>query len=230
MLKAVITKKWPELADRRTDARWLEEKFQTRERRVCGLLSIAMSSFRYCSRRSNQDLKQRLTRWPERSALWLPEVEGVDRAGGRTSEPQASVPGVSRGGAISEAKKAQALRPQRLGAPAFGHHPDFLHRVGLELLLHPASVLRSHFSTPGRRLSEIRDRCATLTNLPGTKDRADQRKLCYRLRRILTRRSESISYLTIHPLLGYLNCSRSVLICLAPMKSGGNCWKSHTYQ
>ena len=40
----------------------MEEKFQTSERRVCGLMSIAVSSFRYCSRRSDEDLKQRLTR------------------------------------------------------------------------------------------------------------------------------------------------------------------------
>jgi transposase InsO family protein len=39
-----------------------KEQFQTSERRVCGLMSIAVSSFRYCSRRSDEDLKEKLVR------------------------------------------------------------------------------------------------------------------------------------------------------------------------
>jgi putative transposase len=58
----VISKKRPELVDRRTDAQWLEGQFQTSERRVCGLMSIAVSSFRYRSRRSDEDLKEKLAR------------------------------------------------------------------------------------------------------------------------------------------------------------------------
>lgn len=40
----------------------MEEQFQTSERRVCGLMSIAVSSFRYRSRRSDEDLKEKLAR------------------------------------------------------------------------------------------------------------------------------------------------------------------------
>ena len=54
--------KRPELVDRRTDAHWLEEQFQSSQRRVCGLMSIAVSSFRCRSRRSHEDLKEKLAR------------------------------------------------------------------------------------------------------------------------------------------------------------------------
>lgn len=48
--------------NRRTDACWLEEQYPASERRVCGLLSIAVSSFRYRSARSDEELKERLVR------------------------------------------------------------------------------------------------------------------------------------------------------------------------
>ena len=44
MLKAVIAKKRAELVDRRTDAGWLRKQYAVSERRVCGLLSMAVSS------------------------------------------------------------------------------------------------------------------------------------------------------------------------------------------
>ena len=40
----------------------MEEKFPTSERRVCGLMSIAVSSFRYCSKRSDEVLMEKLAR------------------------------------------------------------------------------------------------------------------------------------------------------------------------
>ena len=48
--------------NRRTDARWLKEQFEVSERRVCGLMSIAVSSHRYCSKRSDEGLKEQLIR------------------------------------------------------------------------------------------------------------------------------------------------------------------------
>jgi len=49
--------------NRRTDARWLREQFeQASERRVCGLMSIAVSSDRYASKRSDEGLKEQLVR------------------------------------------------------------------------------------------------------------------------------------------------------------------------
>ena len=40
-------KKRIELVDRRTDASWLREQYAVSERRVCGLLLLAVSSYRY---------------------------------------------------------------------------------------------------------------------------------------------------------------------------------------
>ena len=39
-------KKRTQLVDRRTDAVWLRSQFTASERRVCGLMSIAVSSYR----------------------------------------------------------------------------------------------------------------------------------------------------------------------------------------
>jgi hypothetical protein len=60
MLKAVIAKKRPGLVDRRTDANWLRTQYGASERRVCGLLGIAVSSYRYHSRRSDESLREQL--------------------------------------------------------------------------------------------------------------------------------------------------------------------------
>jgi putative transposase len=62
MLKAVIAKKRVELVDRRTDASWLGWQYRASERRVCGLMSIAVSSYRYQSRRSDESLREKLVR------------------------------------------------------------------------------------------------------------------------------------------------------------------------
>jgi putative transposase len=48
------------LVDQRTDANWLKELYPASERRVCGLLSLAVSSYRYQARSSDDDLRTRL--------------------------------------------------------------------------------------------------------------------------------------------------------------------------
>ncbi len=53
-------KKRAELVDRRTDAGWLREQYAVSERRVCGLLSLAVSSYRYESRQNEDELRDRL--------------------------------------------------------------------------------------------------------------------------------------------------------------------------
>jgi hypothetical protein len=53
-------KKRIELADRRTEARWLREQYRVSERRVCGLLSLGVSSYRYESCRSDEKLWERV--------------------------------------------------------------------------------------------------------------------------------------------------------------------------
>jgi putative transposase len=50
------------LVDRRTDANWLRTQYRASERRVCGLLGIAVSSYRYRSRRSDESLREKLVR------------------------------------------------------------------------------------------------------------------------------------------------------------------------
>lgn len=60
MLKAVIEKKRVELVDRRGEARCLWEHYLVSERRVCGLMVLAESSFRYVSRRNDEPLRARL--------------------------------------------------------------------------------------------------------------------------------------------------------------------------
>jgi putative transposase len=51
-----------ELVDRRTDAGWLRSQYRASERRVCGLMGIAVSSCRYRSRRSDESLREKLVR------------------------------------------------------------------------------------------------------------------------------------------------------------------------
>ena len=48
------------LVDQRTDANWLKELYPASERRVCGLLSLAVSSYRYQTRSTDEDLRTRL--------------------------------------------------------------------------------------------------------------------------------------------------------------------------
>ena len=70
-------------------------------------MSIAVSTFRYRSRRSDEDLKEKSgSAGQGEAALWLPEATGVDGTGRRAGEPQASVSGIPRGGALSEAEEA----------------------------------------------------------------------------------------------------------------------------
>lgn len=49
-----------ELVDQRAEANWLRSEYAASERRVCGLIGIAVASFRYQSRRSDEPLRTRL--------------------------------------------------------------------------------------------------------------------------------------------------------------------------
>ena len=49
-----------ELVDQRADANWLRVEYAVSERRVCGLMTMAMSSYRYRSKRSDEPLRTRL--------------------------------------------------------------------------------------------------------------------------------------------------------------------------
>jgi putative transposase len=49
-----------ELVDRRADAIWLRVEYAASERRVCGLLTMAVSSYRYRTKRSDEPLRTQL--------------------------------------------------------------------------------------------------------------------------------------------------------------------------
>jgi putative transposase len=49
-----------ELVDRRADADWLRESYAASERRVCGLMGMAVSSYRYETTRCDDELRARL--------------------------------------------------------------------------------------------------------------------------------------------------------------------------
>jgi putative transposase len=49
-----------ELVDQRADANWLREEYAASERRVCGLLTMAVSSYRYRTKRSDEPLRTQL--------------------------------------------------------------------------------------------------------------------------------------------------------------------------
>jgi len=49
-----------ELVARREEVRWLREQYPASQQRACGLLQIAVSSFRYASRRNDEPLRARL--------------------------------------------------------------------------------------------------------------------------------------------------------------------------
>lgn len=48
------------LVDRRSDAGWLVSQYAASERRVCGLMGMAVSSYRYASQRRDEPLRTRL--------------------------------------------------------------------------------------------------------------------------------------------------------------------------
>ena len=48
------------LVDRRSDARWLLGNYAASERRVCGLMGMAVSSYRYETKRTDEPLRTKL--------------------------------------------------------------------------------------------------------------------------------------------------------------------------
>jgi putative transposase len=49
-----------ELVDQRSDGRWLRSQYEASERRVCGLMGMAVTTYRYRSRRTDEPLRTRL--------------------------------------------------------------------------------------------------------------------------------------------------------------------------
>jgi len=59
-----------ELVDRRAEARWLWEHYLVSARRVCGLMILSESSYRYVSRRNDEPLRQRLREAAREKPRW----------------------------------------------------------------------------------------------------------------------------------------------------------------
>src|SRR6185437_6908168 len=63
-------KKRVELVDRREEARWLWGKFLVSQRRVCGLMWLVESSYRYVSQRNDEPLRRRLLEAAREKPRW----------------------------------------------------------------------------------------------------------------------------------------------------------------
>jgi putative transposase len=59
-----------ELVDRREEVRWLWTHYLVSQRRVCGLIQIAESSYRYASRRDDEELRRRLVAAAQQKPRW----------------------------------------------------------------------------------------------------------------------------------------------------------------
>ena len=58
------------LVSLREEVRWLREQYVTSQQRACGLMTIAVSSFRYESRRSDETLRERLVAAAREQPRW----------------------------------------------------------------------------------------------------------------------------------------------------------------
>jgi putative transposase len=54
----------------REEVRWLGEQYQASQQRICGLMEIAVSSYRYRSTRSDTDLRERLVELARKKPRW----------------------------------------------------------------------------------------------------------------------------------------------------------------
>ena len=59
-----------ELVERKQEVRWLWSKFLVSQRRICGLLSVAESSFRYVIRKNDEPLRARLVEVAREKPRW----------------------------------------------------------------------------------------------------------------------------------------------------------------
>jgi len=54
----------------RQEVSWLRENYQASQQRICGLMQIAVSSFRYRSKRSDAALRERLVELARKKPRW----------------------------------------------------------------------------------------------------------------------------------------------------------------
>jgi len=105
-----------ELVGRRKEARWLWEHYLVSQRRVCGLMEMGESSYRYQSRRSDEELRERLVAAAREKPRWgyrrLQIV--MDRSGGHVNHKR--VYRVYRDAGLAIRRKARK-RLLRTGAP-----------------------------------------------------------------------------------------------------------------
>lgn len=58
------------LVNLRGEVRWLRENYQASQQRVCGLMQVAVSSFRYRTTRSDEALRERLVELARKKPRW----------------------------------------------------------------------------------------------------------------------------------------------------------------
>ena len=77
-----------ELVDQRADANWLRVTYVVSERRVCGLMGMAVASYRYRTTRSDEPLRTQLVELArEKPRFGYRRLHGVTGSHGRTGEP-----------------------------------------------------------------------------------------------------------------------------------------------
>ena len=95
----------------------VRQEYAFSQRRACGLLTMAVSSYRYQSRRSDEGLRERLVELArEKPRFGYRRLHVLLRRKRRSGESQARASGVSGGGIEYSAKEAQALRADRTAA------------------------------------------------------------------------------------------------------------------
>src|SRR5213080_3431788 len=98
-----------ELVDQRSDADWLRTKYAASQRRVCGLMGIAVASYRYRTRRSDEPLRAQLVELAREAALRVSAAACFARSLGRAGESQAGASRVSRGRVDAAPEEAETL-------------------------------------------------------------------------------------------------------------------------
>ena len=95
-----------ELVNHGADADWLRTEYAASQRRVCGLMGMAVASYCYRTRRSDEPLRRRLVELArEKPGFGYRRAAGFVGPRGRTCEPQAGASGVPGGGIDDPAKE-----------------------------------------------------------------------------------------------------------------------------
>src|SRR5258706_9177168 len=100
-----------ELVDQRADVSWLRVKYAASERRVCGLMTMAVSSYRYRTTRSDEPLRTRLVELArEKPRFGYRRVQGFFGGGGEDGKHKSGYWGDWGGGVMVGGEEGKDLR------------------------------------------------------------------------------------------------------------------------